>query len=195
MIPYSANKSSRLLSALQSGLIPGDSCVNQLTFLYITFCKAIGAGKEVRTVFCDGSKVFDRVRHAGLIHKLKAAGVTGEVLTWFKSYLSNRFQRAVLLLGIYSSLCPQGSILGPILFILNINDIVHAIGSNNCLFADDISPFIVVDNPLASAICLNTDLCMLTRCWFLTFTSMIQHLRDLKQEPSSFVGVLVCMSS
>ena len=54
--------------------------------------------------------------------------------------------------------------MGPILFILYINDIVNAIGSDNCLFADDTSPFIVVDNPLAAAICLNTDLSRLTRC-------------------------------
>ena len=69
---------NHLLSALQSGFIPGDSCINQLTFLYNTFCKAIGAGKEVRVVFCDISKAFDRVWHAGLRHKLKAAGVTGQ---------------------------------------------------------------------------------------------------------------------
>ena len=88
-----------------------DSCINQLTFLYNIFFKAIDAGEEVRAVFCDISKIFHRVWHAGLIHILKAAGVTGEVLTWFNSYLSNRRQRVVLhgttsdwvRLGLYTS--------------------------------------------------------------------------------------------
>ena len=61
-----------------------------------TFCKAIDPGKEVRAVFCDISKAFDRVWHAGLLYNLRAAGVTGEVLAWFKSYLSNRRQRVVI---------------------------------------------------------------------------------------------------
>ena len=89
-------RDNNLLSSLQSGFIPGDSSVNQLTFLYNTFCKAIDSGKEVRAVFCDISKAFDRVWHAGLLYKLRAAGVSGEVLAWFKSYLSNRRQRVVI---------------------------------------------------------------------------------------------------
>ena len=56
-----------LLSSLQSGFIPGDSTVNQLTYLYNTFCQALDVGKEVRVVFCDISKAFDRVWHAGLL--------------------------------------------------------------------------------------------------------------------------------
>ena len=65
-----------LLSSLQSGFIPRDSTVNQLTFLYNTFCQALDAGKEVRAVFCDISKAFERVRHTDLLAKLRAAGVT-----------------------------------------------------------------------------------------------------------------------
>ena len=81
-------QNNNILSSLQSGFIPGDSTVNQLTYLYHTFCEALDAGKEVRAVFCDISKAFDRVWHAGLIHKLEAAGVAGEALGWFKDYLS-----------------------------------------------------------------------------------------------------------
>ena len=87
---------NNLLTSLQSGFIPGDSTVNQHTYLYNTFCQALDGGKEVRVVLCDISKAFDRVWHAGLLLKLEAAGVTGEVLTWFKSYLSYRKQRVVL---------------------------------------------------------------------------------------------------
>ena len=52
------------------GFIPGDSTVNQLAYLYHIFTEALDAGKEVRTVFCDISKAFDRVWHEGLIYKL-----------------------------------------------------------------------------------------------------------------------------
>ena len=55
---------------LSSGFIPGDSTINQLTFLYNTFCQALDSGKEVGEVFCDISKAFDRVWHAGLLLKL-----------------------------------------------------------------------------------------------------------------------------
>ena len=70
--------------------------MNQLTYLYNTFCQALDSGKEVRAVFCDISKAFDRVWHEGLLLKLKAAGVTGKVLAWFKSYLSDRKRRVIL---------------------------------------------------------------------------------------------------
>ena len=68
--------------------------MNQLTYLYDTFCHVLDSGKEVRVVFCDISKAFDRVWHADLIHKLRSAGV--KILDWFKSYLTDRQQRVVL---------------------------------------------------------------------------------------------------
>ena len=64
-----------ILSALQSGFIPGDSTVNQLVDIYNTFCKSLDEDKEVRAVFCDISKAFDRVWHRGLLFKLEYIGV------------------------------------------------------------------------------------------------------------------------
>ena len=90
---YNHFRDNDILPPLQSGFIPGDSTVNQLTYLYDTFCHALVSGKEVRVVFCDISKAFDRVLHAGLIQKLKAAGIAGSLLHWFIDYLSNRKQR------------------------------------------------------------------------------------------------------
>ena len=58
------------ITSLQSGLVPGDSTVNQLVDIYNTFCKALDDGKEVRAIFCDVSKAFDRVWHKGLLYKL-----------------------------------------------------------------------------------------------------------------------------
>ena len=88
------NHDNNILTPLQSGFIPGDSTVNQLTYLYDTFCHVLDSGKEVRVVFCDISKAFDRVWHADLIHKLRSARV--KILDWFKSYLTDRQQRVVL---------------------------------------------------------------------------------------------------
>ena len=99
-------------------------------------------------MFCDVSKAFGRVWHAGLIRKLRAAGISGNLLNWFVSYLENRRQ-CVVISGVQSEWnfisagVPQGSILGPLLFLLYINDIVNEIGSNICLFADDASFFVI----------------------------------------------------
>ena len=164
---------NNLLSSLQSGFIPGDSTINQLTFLYNTFCQALDSGKEVRAVFCDISKAFDRVWHSGLLYKLQAACVTGDVLNWFKSYLSDRKQRVVLPSTVSEwtfirAGVPQGSILGSLLFLVYITDIVKDIGSNIRLFADVTSLFIIVDNPVTAADSLNTDLNW-AATWLVTF--------------------------
>ena len=152
-----------ILSALQSGFIPGDSTVNQLVDIYNTFCKSLDQGKEVRAVFCDISKAFDRVWHRGLLFKPESIGVSDSLLLWFKSYLADRKQRVVLP-GAVSAWkyikagVPQGSILGPLLFLIYINDIVVDIHSNIRLFADDTSLYIIVDNPQQAANLLNADL-------------------------------------
>ena len=143
----------------------GDSTVNQLIDVYNTFCRALDDGKEVRAIFCDISKAFDRVWHKGLIYKLQSAGISGTLLNWFSDYLQDRKQRVVLP-GANSSwtsiTCkggvPQCSILGPLLFLLYINHIVEDIHSSIRLFANDTSLYIIVDNPIQAVEQLNSDL-------------------------------------
>ena len=60
--------------------MPGDSTVNQLVDVYNTFCKALDEGKEVRAIFCDISKAFDRVWHEDLLFNLSLAGIKGQLL-------------------------------------------------------------------------------------------------------------------
>ena len=63
----------------------GDSTVNQLTDIYNTFCRALDNGLEVRAIFCDISKAFDRVWHKGLLSMLESVGISGGLLRWFFS--------------------------------------------------------------------------------------------------------------
>ena len=153
----------QILSPLQSGFVPGDSTINQLTFLYNFFSETIDSGKEVRAIFCDISKAFDRVWHKGLLFKLTNIGIRGSLLSWFESYLTNRKQKVVIpnAESNWSHInagVPQGSILGPLLFLIFINDIVKDIHANIRLFADDTSLYVVVDNPVNAAAILNSDL-------------------------------------
>ena len=111
---YNHFRENNIITSFQSGFTPGDSTVNQLIFLYNTFCQALDSGKEVWVVFCDIKKAFDRVWHAGLIHKLKAAGVSGSLLKWFISYLAGaQSDWNFIHAGV-----PQGSTLGPLLFFV-----------------------------------------------------------------------------
>ena len=152
-----------ILTPFQSGFVRGDSTTNQLLQIYHTFCNAVDRGKEVRAVFCDISKAFDRVWHRGLLHKLSGIGCSDKITSWFSSYLTGQKQRVVLsghvsewmsvLAGV-----PQGSILGQLLFLIYINDIVKNLGCSIRLFADDTSLYIVVESPNGAAHSLNIDL-------------------------------------
>ena len=168
---------NNFLTSFQSGFIPGDSTVNQLTFIYNTFCKALDDGKEVRAVFFDISKAFDRVWHRGLLAKLQGAGIGGRLLEWFSNYLADRKQR-VIIPGVKSNWAvvkagvPQGSILGPLLFLVYINDIVSDIQSNIRLFADDTSLYLIVEHANVSAATLNSDIKTITewaKTWLVSF--------------------------
>ena len=136
------------LSKLQAAYTPNSSTECQLLEIYNTISEAMEHGLSIRFVFCDVSKAFDRVWHEGLLHKLENNGVRGSLLKWFKSYLSDR-QQLVVLNGQKSELknikagVPQGSILGPLLFIVYMNDIVDAVNTNIRLYADDSTLFVI----------------------------------------------------
>ena len=89
---YNYLKQNHVISPYQSGFQSGDSTINQLVYLNNKFLQALDEGKEVRVVFCDVSKAFDRVWHKGLLFKLKSVGFSNQLLEWFSSYLRNRRQ-------------------------------------------------------------------------------------------------------
>ena len=117
-------------------------------------------------VFLDISSAFDKVWHNGLLAKLSQIGIDGSLATFFKSYLSNRKQ-CVVIEGEKSSLLnieagvPQGSRLGPLLFIIYINDIINDIESEILLFADDTTLLASGKDPAETSAKLNRDLILL----------------------------------
>ena len=106
--------------------------------------------------------------HPGLLAKLARVGIAGNLLAWFENYLTNRQQRVVIngqtsSWGKVSAGVPQGSVLGPLLFLVYINDVTHAVEHSQVrLFADDTILYLFVDNPVADAIALNKDLANLS---------------------------------
>ena len=137
----------------KSGFRPGDSTTNQLIDLVDAIHQAFDSTKslEVHGVFLDISKAFDKVWHDGLIFKMRQNGISGKLLKLFQNYLSNRKQRVVLngFSSDYSSIesgVPQGPVLGPLLFLIYINDLEKNIKSNVNFFADDTMLFSVVNN-------------------------------------------------
>ena len=158
-------KDNDLLVKCQSGFLPGDSCVSQLLRITHDIFKAFDGNPslETRGLFLDISKAFDKVWHKGLLFKLKRNGIEGPLFLLLKNYLSNRKQRVVLngqtsnWTDIQAGV-PQGSVLGPLLFLIYINDLPEGLQSNVKLFADDTSIFSIVNNVNLSCNKLNADL-------------------------------------
>ena len=154
---------NKLISLNQSGFKPGDSCINQLLSITHKVYESFNVGLEVRSVFLDISKIFEKVWHDGIVYKLTQNGISGNLLNLLEDFLKERKQRAVLngQVSTWTNInagVPQGFILGPLLFLIYINDLTEGLTTNVKLFSDDTSLFSVVHDTQTSANDLSKDL-------------------------------------
>ena len=156
-----------MFSKCQFDFLPGDSWVSQLLSIVHDINCSIDCDptRDIRGVFLDISKAFGLVWHEGLLHKLETYDVKGEVLNLPRNYLHERYQR-VALRGQASfweliksgAGVPQRSVLGPLMFLIYMNDLRDNIQSICKIFADDTSLFSHVSDKSTSQCELNKDL-------------------------------------
>ena len=141
----------KLLQPNQHGFRSKLSCETQLIHFVQDISDSLNEKGQTDVIVMDFSKAFDKVDHSRLLLKLRRFGINSEVIRWIGSFLSSRTQRVVLE-GEESDSCPvmsgvpQGSVLGPCLFLLYINDMPDMIGSNIRLFADDTIMYLTITN-------------------------------------------------
>ena len=155
-----------LISNRQFGFRPNHSTSDVLTILSQCWSSALDKGKEVVAVALDIEGAFDRVWHNGLFSKLKSKGICGQLLKWIQNYLSGRSLQVILSGQASQTYCfnasvAQGSILGPLLFLVFIDDLVDECENELLLYADDstlYSPVDSVNNRSTVVDSLNRDL-------------------------------------
>ena len=139
---YTHLDNHQIITDRQHGFRKKYSCTSQLLTLVHSLAESINSKGQTDVIFLDFSKAFDKVSHKKLLIKLQRYGIRGENLSWIKDFLFGRTQKVVMD-GEESNACdvlsgvPQGSVLGPVLFLLYINDIITDVDSKINLFADD----------------------------------------------------------
>ena len=142
--------SNFLLSSHQFGFRSNHSTIDQLILTYDHVSLAVDSGQVVDLVFFDYSKAFDRVNHGVLLEKLSSIGIHSSLLAWIGSFLRDRSMYVGVSgssshrVGVTSGV-PQGSVLGPILFLIYINYVVVGLTCHYKLFADDIKLYLSFD--------------------------------------------------
>lgn len=174
----------------QHGFVKGKSTMTNLSTYTNFIANCLDDGTEVHSIYTDFSKAFDTVDHSILIHKLSILGISDTMLNWFNSYLNGR--KSYVAFGGFKSDSfsppsgvPQGSVLGPLLFNIFINDIGKDFKCNYLSFADDLKIFTAVksnrdivnlqhDLNLLNIWCTDNKLILnISKCKFLSFSNKL----------------------
>jgi len=177
----------------QHGFAPGHSCMTQLLVVLEQWTDMLDRGEAIDTVYLDFQKAFDSVPYKRLLTKLEAYGIKGRLKSWISSFLSGRRQRVVVNGSLSSwaevlSGIPQGSVLGPILFVLFINDLPDVVASTSMIFADDTKIFCSISNDKDAAQ-LQQDLNNLadwSQTWQLKFNASKCHVMHLGKQTTTY---------
>ena len=141
-----------ILCHQQHGFRRKRSCETQLLEFADELVNNMAKGRQTDILVMDFANAFDKVNHSLLVHKLHHYGIQGKLLTWISDFLKDRRQ-AVVVNGIRSDFIkvqsgvPQGSVLGPCLFLVYINDLPDLLTARARLFADDTAVYDVVESP------------------------------------------------
>ena len=195
------NKHS-LLYDLQHGFREKRSCETQLTMLVEDLSRAANKGKQTDLILLDFSKAFDKVNHPKLIWKLHQYGIRSHVLRWIQAFLGNRSQSVVVggeesdSVPVCSGV-PQGSVFGPILFLIYINDLPDTITTKVRLFADDTALYLTIEGEKDSAT-LHHDLGKLSvweRQWDMEFNPSKCQVIQVTGSRNQFMQTTVSMAT
>ena len=151
-----------ILTDYQHGFRKRRSTETQLILTIQDLAKDLDEGKQIDAILLDFSKAFDKVSHRKLLAKLRHYGIDGPILAWVSDFLTDRTQ-TVVLNGRESdkaevvSGVPQGTVLGPLLFLAYINDLPDGLGATPRLFADDCILYRIIDS-VSDATSLQQDL-------------------------------------
>ena len=167
---YSYMSANNYLSSSQSGFRTQFSTATTVIDVQDYILKNMDEGKVTGAIFLDLKKAFDTVSHSLLINKLKKYGISGIELNWFKSYLSNRMQSVKIGCSLSDLMpidigIPQRSILGPLLFILFVNDLPDCVTCKTVMYADDTALLVRSSDPSCLQSSLNHNMSCIAY-WF-----------------------------